>query len=190
MLENTSASVHSICTSSALPSDLLTRSSAVVIEQAQYKKVSRPRRAMVFTMQLYIICSFPRQAVSTHRTMLGAWSCCPCSRHVVLRLQCGGTTTYMECNRAAVNHIRLHYHRDLPWSGAVCRRPHYESPRMPHISNTVAYRSYKASQCDLVIMVIFYGQSAFSMHVLLTFLSTAQMRLCQEKSLSIIPICL
>ena len=35
MLEYTSASVHSICTSSALPSDLLRRSSAVVIEQAQ-----------------------------------------------------------------------------------------------------------------------------------------------------------
>ena len=34
---DTSASVHSICTSSALPSDLLRRSSAVVIEQAQCK---------------------------------------------------------------------------------------------------------------------------------------------------------
>ena len=38
MLEYTSASVHSICTSytsSALPSDLLRRYSAVVIEHAQ-----------------------------------------------------------------------------------------------------------------------------------------------------------
>ena len=38
MLEYNSASVHSICTSdmsSALPSDLLRRSSAVVIEHAQ-----------------------------------------------------------------------------------------------------------------------------------------------------------
>ena len=35
MLEYTSASVHSICTSFALPSDLLRRTSAVVIEQAK-----------------------------------------------------------------------------------------------------------------------------------------------------------
>ena len=54
MLEYTSASIHSICTSSALPSDLLRRSSAVVIKQAQWFGASEYELILLEVQWLHI----------------------------------------------------------------------------------------------------------------------------------------